>query len=276
MENKNIVLLKHHPMNVKFSNTFYTNQCSDLNERIVIDVTSRVERDKTFMEEHPTFARDLSPFYIGPITGPDGATSHVFEHFWQCGKVYPCHYKNEKLLPQYFEWRKKWYDKEQISRNRTESRHPNVELGYRPSDCLFFAHFEDGEYKKLNYVEARKKVYIPNYAKLVHNTESFRWLKSLVDDGHKIALVDFDGYNYYEESALKGLYNSYLNRCKKNEVIPQRKEADFLKINSMKKVINCPFLLAGHGFVIKMLLEDDLTFNPDGSLNDPDGFLEVR
>ena len=100
-------------------------------------------------------------------------------------------------------------------------------------------------------------------------------MKSLVDEGREIALVDFDGYNYYEETALKGLYQSYLNRCKKNGVISQRRESDFLKINSMKKVINCPFLLAGHGFVIKMLLEKDLTFDLDGSLNDPNGLLDI-
>ena len=68
MENKNIILLKHNPLNVKFTNTFYLNQTDekDLSDYIVVDVTSRVERDKEFMKEHPSFAKDLSPFYIGP------------------------------------------------------------------------------------------------------------------------------------------------------------------------------------------------------------------
>ena len=29
MENKNIILLRHHPMNVFFTNPFYTNQTED-------------------------------------------------------------------------------------------------------------------------------------------------------------------------------------------------------------------------------------------------------
>lgn len=274
MENENIVMLKHHPMNVKFTNNFYVNQCADLSGRIVFDVTSRAERDKDFTAIYPNFTRELSPFFMGPVKGSDGAVSHVFEHFWQCGKVYPCHYRDGKILPEYFAWRKKWYDKTEISQKKTESRHPNEELGCRPADCLFFAYYEDGEYKHLNYVEARKKVYIPQYAKLVYNTESFKMLKGLVDDGKQIALVDFDGFNYYEENAMKGVYNSYVNRCMKNHVTPTRLEGDYTKIKTMKDAVNCPFLQVGHGFVIKMLLQGDIFVNTDGSINDPSGILK--
>ena len=30
MENKNVVILKHHPRPIRYSNSFYTNQCPDL------------------------------------------------------------------------------------------------------------------------------------------------------------------------------------------------------------------------------------------------------
>ena len=73
MENKNILMLRHHPLNVKFTNTFYTGQTeNDLSEYTVIDVTSRVERDQSFMTEHPGFGKELSPFFIGPVVAPDG------------------------------------------------------------------------------------------------------------------------------------------------------------------------------------------------------------
>ena len=274
MENQNIVMLKHHPMGVKFTNTFYVNQCSDLAERTIIDVTSRVTRDRAFMAEHPNFAKEVSPFFIGSVTGPDGATSHVFEHFWQCGKVYPCHYRNGEIPPEYFTWRKKWYDKTEISQNKAESRHPNTELCYFPGDCLFFAYYENGSYQHLNYVEARKKVYAPYYAKLIHNTESFKWMKKLVDEGKKIALVDFDGFNYYSPKAMGKLYESYINKCKKKGLTPNRELSDYLNIKTMRDAINCSFLQVGHGFVIKMLLQGDLSINPDGSLNDPQGLLK--
>ena len=60
MENKNILLLRHHPRDVKFTNGFYTNQTEeDLEKYEIIDVTSRAERNKEFMKDHPTFVKDL-------------------------------------------------------------------------------------------------------------------------------------------------------------------------------------------------------------------------
>ena len=83
MENKHILLLRHHPMNVYFTNTFYTSQTeNDLSEYTVIDVTSRITRNKEFMEEHPRFAREISPFYVGPVTSSDGVKAEIFEIFW--------------------------------------------------------------------------------------------------------------------------------------------------------------------------------------------------
>ena len=55
MENKNIVLLRHHPMDVKFTNVFYANQLPNIEDYMVIDVTSRIVRNKEFMAQHPTF-----------------------------------------------------------------------------------------------------------------------------------------------------------------------------------------------------------------------------
>ena len=61
MENKNVVIVKHHPRPLTFSNTFYQTQCPDLDERRIIDLTSR-NRDTAF-------ARQVSPFFVGPVTG---------------------------------------------------------------------------------------------------------------------------------------------------------------------------------------------------------------
>ena len=241
-------------MNLKYTNTWYTSQVSDnLSDYVVIDVTSRVLRDKEFMSQHPNFHKDVSPFYLGPLTSSDGLTCHIFEHFWQASKVFPCHIMLGKLTPEFFSWRKSWYEMEHV-KNKSESRRPHTLLGYKDSDCLFSVYYEDGEYKPLTYVEARKKMYIPEYAKLIVKTESYKWIKSLYDSGKKIALVDFDGYNYYYDRAKEKLYNSYLNKCKR----PSIRKEDYLALDSMKKVIDCGFTPAGHSFIIKMLLEGDI------------------
>ena len=62
MENKNVVIVKHHPRPITLSNSFYTAQCPDIADRIVINLTSR--------NPDRAFAQQVSPFYVGPVTGP--------------------------------------------------------------------------------------------------------------------------------------------------------------------------------------------------------------
>ena len=275
MENKNIILLKHHPMNVKFTNTFYLNQTDngDLSDYVIIDVTSRIERNKEFMKEHPTFAKDLSPFFIGPVISSDGVTANIFEIFWQCGKVYPCHNDNGKPNDEYFKWRNKFYSEKVCSKDLM--RHTCKSLGYEHKDTLYFAYYNNkkNEWEALNYVEARKKVYFPEYIKLIHNTESFRFLKSLVDSGKKVALVDFDAINIYSKNARIKAFESYLNKCKNNGIKVTLNENDFIKIDNITDLVSCPFLAVGHGVAIKALLEDDLEVI-DGKVIDHIGLLK--
>ena len=259
MENKNILLLRHHPMNVYFTNPFYTSQTeNDLSEYKIFDVTSRVTRNREFMEQHPTFAKELSPFYAGPVTSSDGVTAEIFEIFWQCGKVYPCHDEGGRPNADYFEWRNYFYSQTECTKDLM--RHTCKSIGYEHKDARYFAYFdkEKGDYIPLGYVEARKKVYFPEYAKLIYNTESFRYLKSLVDRGEKIALVDFDACNYNEKCAMEKEYSAYVNKCKKNKIAPTLTEDDFTNIKSLKDLINAPFMKVGHGCVIKALLQGDL------------------
>ncbi|MBO4694855.1 MAG: hypothetical protein J5656_02885 [Clostridia bacterium] len=261
-------------MNVLFTNSFYTKQTEeDLSEYTIIDVTSRVVMNKEFMKVHPNFAKEISPFYIGPVVGTDGAKANIFEIFWQCGKVYPCHDNNGKPNGDFFKWRKEFYDKKQCSKELM--RHACESIGYNNKDCLYFAYFdkEKGEYVPLNYVDSRKKVYFKEYAKLVYDTPSFKWLKSLVDNGEKIALVDFDTYNYNEKCGMRKKYEQYINKCEKEKINPTIPESSFLSIGSMKDAINCSFLQAGHGFVLKALLQGDIEV-VNGEVIDHEGILE--
>jgi hypothetical protein len=259
MENKNILLLRHHPMNLHFTNSFYTSQTeNNLSEYMIFDVTSRSERDKEFMKKHPRFAKELSPFYIGPVTSSDGVTAQIFELFWQCGKVYPCHDDNGKPNADFFKWRNNFY-----SMNKCESdvmRHPCKTLGYNHADARYFAYFDKAkqDYVPLGYIESRKKVYFPEYAKLIYNTPSFNYLKSLVNDGVKIALVDFDACNYNETCAMQKEYKAHLNNRQKYGITPSLEESDFTNIKSLKELMNAPFMKVGHGCAIKALLQSDI------------------
>jgi len=275
MENKNIVLLRHHPMDLKYTNSLYVNQLPDIGDYIVIDVTSRAIKNKKFMEEHPTFVKDLSPLQMGPITGNDGAVASTLEVLYQCSKIYPCHDYNGKPNSEYFKWRNEMFSKPKISKK--DMRHTNETLGYSHSDTRYFLHYDKvkKEYIPLNWVDSRKLFYVPTYAKYVVNTESYKWLKSLVDSGKKIALVDFDGLNYYSDNAKIKRYDAYVNKCKKNGYKPKETVNDFLNIKTMNDFYNCTFLSTGHASILKMLLEGDIEVDNNGEVVDKIGVLKV-
>lgn len=263
-------------MNVKFTNHWYTSQVEDnLANYVIVDVTSRILCDKKMMLEHPSIHKDFSPFFMGPVVASDGLTAHIFEHYWQASKVFPCHVDEQgNIKDEYWTWRKEWFSKTKVT-DKSASRRPHSLLGYKDNDCLYSVYYNGTSWEHLSYVEARKKMYVGEYAKLVVNSDSYKWLKKLYEEGKKIALVDFDGFNYYSETAKEKLYKLYVNKCKNNGIEPTKTLSDFVGIKNMKDAINCGFTPVGHSFIIKMLLEKDIEVI-DGELVDHCGILKAE
>ena len=266
MENKNIVIVKHHPRPLKFSNPFYTTQCPDIEDRIIINLTSR-------NPDH-SFARQVSPFFVGPVTGTDGAAAPNLEVFWQCGKVFPNHEEGGKPTSRFFSYRNQMYSATPGSIPKPVMRHPYRQFGFEPEDMVCWPYWneEKGEYELLSYLEGRKKVYVPEYAKLVANTPAMKYMKRLLDEGKKIALLDFDGFNYYNEEAMKIRYRAYRFKCSKRKEPVLLTEKDFTDVKDMKSAINFADTPVGHAFVVKALLQGDLQV-VDGKVVDPLGML---
>lgn len=257
MENKNIVILKRHPREVHYTNPFYLNQCSDLNDRVIIDLTSR--------NSDSDFSSQISPFFVGPVTGPDRAKAKTLEIFWQIGKVFPHHDDNGKPNQAYFKYRNELYKKDISELGKTEMRHPYKAFGYKADDMLYWPYYDKNKkgYIPLSYLEARKKVYIPEYAKLVVNSSVLERIKKLLEEGKKVALLDFDGFNYYSEDAMKIRYRAYINKCKKEKKPIELEEKDFTDIKNMKSAIDFPYMPVGHAFIIKALLQGDIEVKSD-------------
>jgi len=169
-----------------------------------------IELDCTSRSEDPRIARDLSPFFLGPLT-INGLECKNFENAWQYSKVYDQHVKKERIQDVYYKWRALGYA------NPKAVRYPMSKDSVPLYSLL-------GN-RKLSYVEARQEIYIPEYAKLVRKTKSFKWLKEQHAKGANIVLRDFDGYNHHS------MHRSY------------------------RDVITDPNRKMGHGFVICMLLE---------------------
>ena len=158
----------------------------------------------------------LSPFFLGPIDLYMGLTSVNFENAWQYAKVYGPHTNTAGDPTQkYWDWAKKgWADS-------WAHRYP-MGKGAIPLYSLW-------EGKRLGYIEARKKIYIPLYSKAVKETHAFKHLRGILAEAEKegkdLYVRDFDGYS---NKRLGMTYDD---------------------------VINCESKKMGHGFVLAMLLD---------------------
>jgi hypothetical protein len=170
------------------------------NDPTVINTTSRSNH----------WSRGLSPFYLGPVELYGGHVSLNFENAWQYAKVYEEDADDGEPSSRYWEWALAGWASEKAH------RYPKGK-GRKPLYSLW-----DGE--KLSYVEARKKIYIPLYAREVRKTSAFAHLKML-HDMDDVVLWDFDGYDH------RKLGMSY------------------------DDVINSETRKCGHGFVLAMMLE---------------------
>lgn len=173
---------------------------------LLINTTSRSEN----------WSKQLSPFLVGNGMKLYGkATATCMENAWQYSKLYPgMADENGHPTAAYYEWAVKGW-----SSKRAE-RYP-MGKGAIPICCIWKG-------KRLEYIEAREKIYVPLYAREVVKTSAFRMLQSLYKVEKNIALLDFDGYDHI---AL-GL--------------------------SYEDVIKNPEKTLGHAFILAMLLEEQI------------------
>jgi len=140
----------------------------------------------------PGINKQLSPMKLGPYTyehpgeGTFGITN--LENLWQFSKVFVGEEnpKTKRPTSEFFDRRKNgWKD---------TKAHRHV----KRDKCLYS--YWKGE--KLSYMEARRKIYCPLYAEKVVETEAYKKIKKLVDDGYNVQILGFDGYDY-EGKTLK-------------------------------------------------------------------------
>lgn len=163
------------------------------------------------------FGKVFSPFTLGPCALYASHRSLNVENGWQYSKVY-AEYDSNTGIPNvnYWYWAIHGWD------NPRAVRYP-MGKGAVP-------HYTWWAGVPLDYVDARKRVYLPLYAKAVveHAWPQFEHLMQLANNGD-ITLHDYDAYNHRD-----------LNMTWENVVN-----------HSDKKM--------GHGFVLAMMLEGQIT-----------------
>lgn len=170
---------------------------------LAIDTTSR----------SVTWSKGLSPFYLGPIPlYGNHVNARIMENAWQYSKVY-AGYTDEEGNPNesYFAWARDGWSK------NYPVRYP---MG---KNAVPRYSYWDGE--KLDYISARKKIYIPLYANAVKKTEAYQELAEIfITSDQDIYLQDFDSYNISAEG------------------------------KTIEDALNDPYRKMGHAFVLYMLL----------------------
>ncbi len=152
--------------------------------------------------------RELSPFILS------APPAKRFENLWQFSKVYKKYIMPIDGYPDasWYKWRDAGYA------NLGAVRYP-MGKGSIPEYSLW-----NGE--KLDYIQARKKIYAPEYAKNVIQTDAFKRLKHIYQDCYNTDLILLD-YDAYDHNKL-GM--------------------------SLMDVINNPKRKMGHAFVLIMML----------------------
>ena len=204
-----------------------------------------VRIDCTSGNPDPVMREGLSPFYLGPVECYDGLVSQTFERAWQCAKVYPWTLGTDgNPNARYFAWRDEMWAMKGFG-DKMSIRFPVGKKNV--GKCRYSWWKVGGEFKPLDYISARKAIYIPLYAKAVVKTEAYRRLVELRDSGKNLMLIDFDGYNPWHPHYGFASYND---------------------------VIHCPLLKMGHGFVLAMLLEGVIKIDEGGNVIYADGLMD--
>lgn len=173
-----------------------------------------------------TVKRDSPWFPLGPYYLKD-ENGYIFENIWQFHKVYrhvnealsgysqwlrmmivwrhpaETHVNEEgDILPEYFLWRKKGLT------NMAPVRWPQWHVQrdkycYKSQQKPLYC-FYNGE--KLGYIEARKKVYLPEYIRLVKQHPLYQKLKEM-SKHHNLLIVEWDGPHQESMEYYKKKYN---------------------------------------------------------------------
>ncbi len=174
----------------------------DMRKPGTVDTTSHSSAD---------WSTGLSPFSLGPVTLYGSYTARIFENAWQFAKLYPEHADaNGQPTNQYWTWAQNGW-------NSTKPFRYPFGMRRKPLCSLW-----DGQC--LDYIAARKKIYVPLYQQAVRHTRAYEMLERLYLEEGQLILFDFDGYDHRQLGM------------------------------SFKDVIHCSTRICGHAFVLAIML----------------------
>jgi len=196
----------------------------------------------------------LSPYSLKDENG------YIMENVWQFGKVYEkvpnsvqrysrwdktiiweypeqIHVENNKITKEYYQWRQLGME------NKFAVRYP---VGMKARSTVLYYLDEDGS--KYDWIESRKKVYLPLYTRLAKQTQEFQELKKMLNNGVNLLIIEPDGpkqqsLEYYQEK-----YGVSENFIKGGSILVNKK--------NMEIMLNDERHSFGHGYCLALALLD--------------------
>ena len=215
---------------------------------------------------------------IGPycLKDDDGC---IMENLWQFSKVYKqVPYTKERysqynstiiwehpkethvdldgnLTEEFWEWRNKGLKNEYPVRYPVSIKYRASCMGCLPSHDEKGTSYEEMNTKELlNYVDSRKQIYLPLYVDLVKKTDTFKKLKTLLDKGKNLLILEVDGPRHRSMQHYKDTYGVSDDFI---EVKEGEQEGTILCTQeNMNLLINDTQERFGHGYCLAMALLD--------------------
>ena len=142
------------------------------------------------------------------------------------------------VTPEYQRWREKGL------KNPYPVRYP---VGYHHRHkCLGHLILDGNTWRLIDYIEARKRIYLPIYVNLVRQQVAFQQLQQRLADGENLLIIEVDGPHqeslpYYQEK-----YGVKKDFIKQNTIL--------VTTENMNIMLNDPKHPFGHGYCLAMAL----------------------
>jgi len=148
--------------------------------------------------------------------------------------------ENDNLTQNYLEWREKGMN------NKYAVRYP---VGYKfRNKCLFSLKTLDGP--RLDYIDARKQIYLPLYLELVKNCPQFLELKGRLANGENLLIIEVDGPHQESLNYYKSKYGVNDDFIISNTIVVNKE--------NMNVMLNDPKHSFGHGYCLGIALFENL------------------
>lgn len=201
---------------------------------------------------------------LGPYVLKDDK-GRIMENIWQGSKLYPRVPKvsvpfSQKYRRIVWTWPEEihidsdgnitdayWKWREALMNNPDAVRYPVGITARHTCKCSILK--TSNGYERLDYIESRKKIYIPVYTKLIQEVDDFKELRQRHENGENLLIVEIDGPHHDS-------LNYYIEKYKVDKDFISVDNIIDVTVDNLKILLNDPKHPFGHGYCLAAAIGD--------------------